>query len=665
MKFSYNFLQSFFKKKLPPAEKLAEKLMMHFFEVEEIEHLKDDIVFDIDVLPNRAADCFSHVGVAREIAAIIGMEYEKPKADFQEDSESISDLINIKVKNACSRYTLRAMKGVKVKPSLPYIQKRLKSCGIKPINNIVDATNYVMLEMGQPLHAFDGGKIGGEDIVVRFAKKREKIVTLDEKRYELYDDILVIADEFSPLGIAGIKGGIVPEVDKNTNLIFIEAGNFDAKTVRKGSQKLKLRTDASSRFEHGIPPEFTKEALDRVVTLIAKNGGGKILKGALDYYPNENKAKEIIFLAQEVRGLLGVEIPLKEIERILRSLEFKVRREGDTFYAEVPYFRIDISIKEDVIEEVGRIYGYENIKPVMPTVQMRLSKESASVKMEKIFRNLWSAIGFSEAYNYSFINNKVATSFEYKNLIEVEKPVSLEYKYLRPSLLPGLLENIKENEKNFKEIKIFELGRVFFYDDVAKEKKMISGVMAPDNFYEMKGALDVFFEKINIEDISYFPVQDENFLNLNRSAKIISGDVVIGYVGEISSEIRGKINLKKKVSVFEIDFEKIVEIASEIKPYDQISRFPFMIRDLAVLVPEKTLHDEVLKEIKNAGGILLRNIDLFDVYKGESIPEGQKNFAFRLFFQAKNKTLSPEEANRLQEKVIKALDSKPEWKVRK
>ncbi len=665
MRFSYNFLQSFFRKKLPPPEELADKLMMHFFEVEEIEKLRGDTVIDIDVLPSRAADCFSHIGIAREISAITGMKYEKPQIRLKEGRREISDLINVTVKAACLRYTLRAVEGVKVKSSPPYIQKILKSCGIKPINNIVDITNYVMLETGQPLHAFDGEKIEGGKIVVRFAKKREKIVTLDEKRYELNDNIMVIADELSPLGIAGIKGGIVPEVDKSTNIVLLEAGNFDSKTIRKASQHLKLRTDASLRFEHGVPVEFTKEAVGRAVSLITSIAGGKALKGEVDYCQEKRKMKEVTFKAEEVRDILGVEISLKEIERILRSLEFKTKRNGNFFHIEVPYFRTDVSLKEDVIEEVGRIYGYANIKPVVPKAEITSQEESLSLKMESACRKLLCSIGFTETYNYSFINDKVASVFEYENLIEMEKPVSLEYKYLRPSLLPGLIDNIRKNEKNFEDIKIFEIGKVFSSLEDEKEKKKISGISSPADFYDLKGRINAFLEKILVPNVSYSPAPKDSFLDPYCSAEIFSGDDVIGVIGEIPPRVRKEMDIKKRTVFFEIDFAKIILLAKSVKTYDPISRFPFMTRDLAVLVPRKTTYKEVLREVKNAGGVLLRKTELFDVYEGESIPEGKKNFAFRLFFQAKNKTLSSEEANKLQEKIIKALDDKSEWKVRK
>ncbi len=665
MKFSYNFLQSFFKKKLPSPEKLADLLMMHFFEVEDIEKKGKDFVLDIDILSSRAGDCLSHMGVAREIAAITGEDFVMPETKIKKYGKDINEKASVEVRGGCLRYTLSGVEGVKVKSSPSYIQARLKSCGIRPINNVVDVTNYVMLETGQPLHAFDAKKIEGEKIIVRYAKKREKIVTLDEKRYDLRDSILVISDELSPIGIAGIKGGIVPEVDKETETIFLEAANFDPITVRKGSQYLKLRTDASLRFEHGIPLELTKIAIDRAVSLISQTAGGQVFKNVVDYYPEKRKEKIIHFNIDDVRSVLGTAISYKEVERVLRALNFKVQREKDLFSVTAPYFRIDVEIKEDIIEEIGRIYGYENISPENPKEDIIPSKEN-NFHIETNCREIWKGFGFSETYNYSFINEKYAEFFKREELIEMEKPASLEFKFLRPSLIPGLLKNLQENEKNYEEIGLFETGKVFLKKEgEVKEEKKMAVISSTDNFYTIKGKIDSFLKKIFLEDISYTECEKRTFFENFSSAKIIFQNECIGFLGKLSQKVRKEMKIKSNPLIVEFDFSKLKKFYREKVEYKPIFKFPSLIRDIAVLVPKDVSYEDVQKKINKEGGLVLRKIELFDFYEGKGIPQEMKSFAFRLTFQSKNKTLSSQEANNLQEKVIKALEDVSDWKVRR
>jgi len=522
-----------------------------------------------------------------------------------------------------------------------------------------------MLETGQPLHAFDADKIEGGKIFVRYAKKREKIVTLDEKRYELKDNILIIADELSPIGIAGIKGGIVPEIDANTKSIYLEAGNFDPITIRRGSQDLKLRTDASLRFEHGISPELTQIAVDRAAGLIAEIAKGNVVKGRVDYYPEKSKEREISFEIEELRKVLGVDISLKEVEKILRSLDFKVKRNSSSFFVIPPILRMDVFIKEDVFEEVGRIYGYENIQKAVPQESIIPAEKEESFEVEDLCKNIWQSFGFSESYNYSFINENDAGCYDIKELIEMEKPVSLEFKYLRPSLFLGLLKNVAENEKNYQNIRIFELGSVFFKKETeSTELKKLSAVSTVDDFYQMKGKIETFFKKLSGRNTSYKETEENSILNKNRSAEILFNSEKIGFLGEVSHEARKRLKIKSEVVLFEIDFGKIVNAYKKVKEYEQVLKFPPSVRDISVLVPKNEPYLNVLEKIKKEGGTMLRKVDIFDFYEGKEIPKDMKNFAFRLTFQAKNKTLSSKEVNALQEKIIKALNGVSEWKVR-
>ena len=688
MKFSYNWLQSFFKKKLPKPAKLAELLTAKAFEVSEVKRVDTDFVLDIDVLPNRGPDCFSHFGIVREISAITNLTWaagrwcpasEKIKL-IENKKNRVKDFISVKVKNqlACLRYTARVVVDIKVGSSPKWIQKRLKVCGLRPINNIVDIANYVMLETGQPLHAFDFDKIESvkiKNIIVRKARKSEKIITLDNEKHDLDDDILIIADEVEPLAIAGIKGGKKAEIDNKTKIVVLESANFDSRIIRKGSKKLNLRTDASLRFEHGIDPNLTETAINRATFLIQKLVGGKVARGIVDIYPKKVFPKRIKLDLDYVEKLLGVKIPPKEIIRILKSLNFKIiqhlKSNSRCLIVEVPTFRLDISIPEDLIEEIGRLYGYEKIPTTFPVVALIPPKRNEEIFWEDITKNILKEAGFTEVYNYSFINKEDEKLFGFRksDLIEVENPVSLEQKYLRPSLIPSLLKNVQTNQKIFQDVKIFELGKIFQKPN--KEKKMLTGLMSGDVFYQAKGLIDLLLNKLGISNIWYdeFKARPEAskaaIWRPKKCAEIKVNHEEIGFLGEIFPGILEDLKISMRLVIFDFDFEKLTKLVSEEHEYRPISRFPVAIRDLAVLVPPETKVEEVLNKIEASGGPLIRDIDLFDIYEGEELPERKKNLAFHIIYQAEDRTLSSKEIDEIHNKIIKELEEEPEWQVRK
>jgi len=693
MVFSYNWIQSFFKKKLPKPEKLAELLTMKAFEVEEVKKIGKDWVFDIDVLPNRAGDCLSHMGIARESSSLLDLEFRIPDLRFQEAKDlKAKDLIKVEVKNKedCLRYTAKVITGVKVKSSPKWVKARLKVCGLRPINNIVDIANYVMLETGQPLHAFDAQKLEGEKIIVRFAKNREKIVTLDEEKYDLDEDVLVIADAKKPVAIAGIKGGLSAEIDKKTKIVVLESANFEPRTIRKSSKKLGLKTDASLRFEHGIDPNLTELAINRAASLIQGIAGGTILQGLIDFYPKKVFSKRIKLDLDSVERLLGVKIPRKEIFDILKRLQFKLTearplsKTKGIIMVEVPTFRLDVSIPEDLIEEIGRVHGFDKIKAIFPIAALIPPKRNLDIFWEDITKNILKEAGFTEAYNYSFIGEKETKIFNYKakEIITVENPVSVEQKYLRPSLIPSLLKNVKENFRYLDEIKIFELGKIFknlyrLANNEQSEKRMLAGLIAKkegreEEFYRLKGVIDSLLNKLGISDIwydEYQPTPEESKLSIwqpQKCAEIKVNHMEIGFLGEISSKILDELKLNLlKIVVFDIDFEKLKTLASEEHEFKPISPYPAAIRDVAILVPRGILVQDVLNKIEVAGGNLVRDVDLFDIYEGENLPEGKKNLAFHIVYQSEARTLSSEEIDKTHQKIINALEKEPDWQVRK
>ncbi|KUK66083.1 MAG: pheT, partial [Parcubacteria bacterium 34_609] len=446
MIFSYNWLQSYFTEKLPTPEKLAEVLTMHSFENEYIEKKGSDYILSIDVLPDRAGDCFSHNGIAKEISVLLNKKIIYPKIKTK---ETLKDSIPVKIENSddCLRYTALIIKNVKIEESPKWLKEKLEVCGINSINNIVDITNYVMLETGQPLHVFDDDKISG-GIIIRRAKKGEKISLLGGKEYVLDENILIIADEEAPLAIAGIKGGKKAEITNETKNIVLESANFNHKLISTTARRLNIRTDASLRFEQKIDPNLTSYAIDRAASLIDLPSSTKI-----DVYKKKLKPWNIKINIDEINKTLGIDIPQKEVERILKSLGFVVK---ENMVVEVPTYRQDITIPENITEEVGRIYGYDKIPLTLPHFS-EPAKMNDDIFWQNKTKDIMKELGYSEVYGYSFIGDQEKEDFNL-TVREINNPVSSYYKYLRPTIIPQLINFTKENLKYFDKVKIFELG---------------------------------------------------------------------------------------------------------------------------------------------------------------------------------------------------------------
>lgn len=673
MLFSYNWLQSFFKRKLPKPKELAENLTMHAFEVEELSKKGKDWILNIDVLPNRGSDCFSHIGVAREISALCGLKLKPKQHKLKEQKKKAGELLELEVKNKndCFRYTARVVTDVKVKDSPPDVKQRLRAVGLQPVNNIVDIANYVMLETGQPLHTFDLEKISEKKIIVRRAKKGEKITSLENKKYMLDKGVLVIADTKNPLAIAGIKGGKKAEITRSTKTVVLESANFNPKLIRSGSQKIGLRTDASWRFEHGLDLSLTEEAINQAAFLIGKIAGGKICKGLVDFYPRRPSEKRIKLDLDYVNSLIGLEISPSQVNKILQRLGFKIIEQSRRkLLVGVPGFRLDVNLPEDLIEEIGRIYGYEKIPSLFPTAALVPPEKNLNIFWTERLRDILKEAGFTEVYTTSFNNKKEIELFNYKKskLVETHNPISAEYQFLRPSLIPNLLKVFGENQKSFSEIKIFELGKIFKKE---KEKRALTGLISGDAFYQAKGVVDLLFQNIGVSDVWYdqyqpTPEESQNAIwDCERCAEIKLGSEEVGFLGEIASPIREVLKLESRAVVFDFDLEKVQNLASEEHEYRPTSPYPEAIRDIAVLVPREVLVEEVLEKIGEAGSELVRDVDLFDIYEGEEIPEGKKNLAFHIIYQAEDKTLSSSEIDNLQNKIIETLESNLGWEVRK
>jgi phenylalanyl-tRNA synthetase beta chain len=692
MNFSYNWLQEFFPKKLPAPQKLAELLTMHFMEVEGLEKCGQDWVLNIDVLPSRGGDCFCHFGVAKECGLLAGLKIKPADYEVKEDSKlKTKNFVKVDVQDkiGCRRYTARLVKDVKIGPTPEPIKAKMASCGLQSISNVVDATNYVMMEMGQPLHAFDADKLAG-GIVVRRARKGEKILALDTKEYELDEKDLVIADGEGVLAIAGIKGGRRAEIDENTKTIILESANFDPASIRRTSRRLNLRTDASLRFEHDLDPNLSEIAVDRVAGLIQELAGGTIASGVVDVYPKKVSSKSLKLDLGHVNSLLGADIAEAKMTSILKGLGLGVKpaKEGSVSVV-VPTWRKDINLEADLAEEIGRVYGLDNIKPVFPCVPLAPAKRNDSIFWEGAAKDILKGTGFFEVYNYSLFFDKQAEIFGFPPavLAELKNPVNVGQKYLRPSLLPHLLNNIKTNEKiasdqssgiSFSEIKIFELSKVFHSakkgeKNVNGEKRMLSGAALGGGkvFYEMKSAVDLLMDKLGAGRADYEElrgVEDDAGASIwhpSVFAAIKIAEERVGSIGEISPRISGELGISQGAVVFDIDFDKLQKICKEERLYQPIPKFPPVMRDLAVLVPVSIKVGEVLSVIKASGGDLAVRVSLFDVYEGNNLPQGIKNLAFQIIYQSLERTLTSQEIDQLQNKIIKALEANPGWEVRK
>ncbi|MCK4525390.1 MAG: phenylalanine--tRNA ligase subunit beta, partial [Candidatus Andersenbacteria bacterium] len=471
----------------------------------------NDAIFEIDILPNRAHDCLCHLGVAREIAAILGLSIKYQVLSIKQNLKD--SFLNIKIEDEklCRRYSAIVVRNIEIKDSPAWLKNKLESCGVRPINNIVDITNYVMLAFGQPMHAFDADKLNGK-IVIRSAKKGEKILALDDEIYKLNKDELVIADEKNPIAIAGVMGGKDTAVDENTKNIIFESANFDCTNIRRTAKQLKLSSESSYRFEREIDPEITMPALNKAVEMAKDLAGGKIEEDIADIYPSPVQQKELEFKFERIKNLLGVEVVKKEVTRILKSLDFEVAVNNEIIKVKVPTYRIDIERANDIIEEIGRIYGYENIPEVAPEVEMRSVAGDKILSLEKDLRIISEGLGFCEIYNYSFVSEKDINNLGLKieDHLELQNPLSEEHKFLRISVLPYLLKNVEKNLKYKDSFMLFEMGRIYLKSNnkLPNEKRIFAGIMVDKNiknslFYGLKGQVEILLSKLGIDKLIY------------------------------------------------------------------------------------------------------------------------------------------------------------------
>jgi phenylalanyl-tRNA synthetase beta chain len=677
---SYNWLKDYVEIKDSPKE-LARKLSLCGPSVEKIIKKEDDYIFDTEITTNRP-DVLSMIGFAKEVSAITSVPVIPAKAEisalsFKSNLCVNSDInlqIQIKDKKNCPRYIAIVLDNVKVKESPWQIQKHLLSYGVRPINNIVDITNFVMLEYGQPMHAFNYEKISGEKIIIRKAKKGEKIISLDDDEYNLDENMLVIADEKEPIAIAGIKGGKKAEIDSKTKTIILEAANFDEVSIRKTARALNLYSESSTRFEKGLSDQLLLPAMARAIELVQNLVKTNIASPLIDKGVQKYQPKKIKLNKQNVETFLGIKIPEQKIVKILESLGFEIKK----FVVTVPFWRDkDVEKEVDLIEEIARIYGYHKLPTELPIGEIPRKEKNWNFYWEDKTKEILSGIGMTEIYSYSLVSEELLKKcgFDSKKCLKLLNPLNADLEYMRPNLIPSLLQIISQNQKIKENFEIFELANVYLPKKsgvLPDERLNLCGAVVQKErekiFYQTKGIIELFFKKIGIDAgiISYHATdRNNNIWHSTKTAKIFIKDEQVGIIGEINPEILKKIDIKSSVAMFDFDFEKLIKYATVNKTYQPIIKFPPIKLDLAIILDKKISWNDIQKLIYQNGKNFVKEVDLFDIYQGRGVPKGKKSLAFHITYQSADRTLEDKEINKIQEKIIKELEKKFKAEIRK
>lgn len=638
-------------------------------DIVDILNLREDII-DFEITPNRP-DCLSIEGLGRETAVSLGKEFKNPRKNIDEleveDKKEIEGLkVDIEAPDLCYRYIARVVKNVKIAPSPEWLVRRLNACGIRSINNIVDITNYVMLEMGQPMHAFDINSIEGKHITVRRAKNGEKIITLDEEERSLNENDLVIADATKPVAIAGVMGGMNSEIEKDTETVVFESASFYGGAVRKTAKKVGLRTESSSRFEKGLSSENVLRAINRAIELVKELNVGEAVEGKIDVYPTKQKVNKIRLDYDRINKLLGTKISKEEMIDTLEKLEIKV--ENDIAIA--PYFRTDLEQLADIAEEVLRFYGYDKLDTTLVESDTTIGIRSKEQKIEQKIKNVLVNSGLSEIYTYGFVSDKdLEKSKINKDLKEtsilIQNPLSDEYRLMRPSTIPSMMQTlaINANKKN-QNAKLFDISRNYknINNEVEngevplQENILTIGMYGDDiDFYTLKGLIENVLEISSINRYDVVRETENESYHTGRCANFKVGIDVIATIGEVHPEVLDNYGIEKRAYLAEVNLSKITKYSKVNKKYVEVPKFPAVERDIALIVDEKIEVGQIEKIITKKAKKLLEKMQLFDIYRNEKLGENKKSVAYSLIFRDKNRTLSDEEINVVMESIISEL----------
>ena len=636
----------------------------------------DDVVFELEITPNRP-DCLSLLGVAREIRSETGNPLKLPTVDLKENSINVRDLtsVTIDAPDLCPRYAARVIQDVKVAESPAWLQQRLASVGIGVINNIVDITNFVLMEYGQPLHAFDYDKLTENRIVVRRATEGEHITTLDEVERELTPDMLVIADAEKPVALAGIMGGYDSEITETTCDVLLESAYFNPSSVRATAKALGISTEASYRFERGADPGIVLAALDRAAQLIAELAGGTVCEGVVDVYPGQQPLTQIQLRPERVNFVLGTTLEAAEMAQILNRLGFDVDATGDVYQVTVPTFRSDVTREIDLIEEIARVHGYDNIPTTLPKGDIPVPAPDPKTDVRRRIKHFLLAAGMMEAVNYSFCApncfDKIRLNADdpLRDTLRLRNPLSPEMSVLRTTLTPGLLENAQHNRNHqIDTIALFEIGGIFLHDGEEKEPERVAGVLAgqvgegvyrdpyrPPDFFDIKGLVEGMLEACGVVDWTLQKTGVRTF-HPGRNAEVLLDNKRIGVFGEAHPEVLENYDLPYKAYLFEFDLEGLTDTATFTKRFEPISIYPKVARDLAIVVDKEVLSDMPTELIYTTGGDSVDSVRLFDVYEGEQVPEGKKSLAYTITYHSATETLTDKAVNALHDEVVKRLN---------
>jgi phenylalanyl-tRNA synthetase beta chain len=646
-------------------------------DVKEILGIKGHVI-EFEITPNRP-DCLSMLGMSRETAATFGLELKYPKITISHEHGDIGAFAAVEVLNTdlCRRYSARVATDIVIQPSPEWMQRRLMEAGVRPISNIVDITNYVMLEMGQPLHAFDLDMLAGKKIIVKQAEEDTVFKTLDEAERKLDSSMLMICDGEKPVAIAGIMGGENSEVTRETKSILLESANFYADNVRATSKKLALRTEASARFEKGVDPNIALNAVNRACQLIEELGAGKIVKGIIDTYPNTLEKRSLKVRTHRINDLLGTKLSSAEIADILRKLEIEVIQEGHELLLAIPTFRQDITEEIDIVEEVARIYGYNRIDVTIPKGNSQGAKTNGQI-IEDCAKKFLNAAGVTEISTYSFVSPKgfdmigLPEESFMRRSVKLINPLGEENSIMRTTLMPNMLEVLsRNNNRNVESVKAFEIGRVFLphsipVDRLPVEKPVLTmGMYGKEvDFFTLKGTIESVFNNLGISNIEFIPEKNHPTFHPGRCANLLWENHILGVLGEIHPDVAEKYDLEVRTYLGEIDFNMVLQLTRLDRIYKALPKYPAITRDIALVVKDEVYVKQIEDVIKENGGKLLEQVQLFDVYKGKQIKEGYKSVAYALTYRGEDRTLTDEEVVKVHGKILSQLKEKLEAQLR-
>ena len=630
-----------------------------------------DTVFEYEITSNRV-DCYGVIGIAREAAATFKKKFVLPKVNQTGNSENVADYLSVEVRDSelCKRYVARVVKNIKLAPSPAWMQERLRAVGIRPINNIVDITNYVMAEYGQPMHAFDYDLLEGHKIVVDRAKDGEEFETLDGMVRKLDKDILMINDGKKAVAVAGIMGGENSKITDDVTTMVFECATFDGTNIRLSSKRLGLRTDSSGKFEKGLDPNNAYDAMMRACSLVEELGAGEVVGGCVDVYPVKAVESRVKFEPERINKLLGTDISREDMLEIFDRIELKYDKETDEVVA--PTFRQDIHFMADLAEEVARFFGYDKIPTTLPKSSASIGGINLKLEIEELARDVAKFLGFSEAMNYSFESAKVfdklnlSKDSRYRNAIEISNPLGEDFKIMRTQAVNGILNSLSTNyNRRNKDVHLFELANIYIPKELPLKElpdermQFVLGFYGKENFFDMKGVVEEFLYTIGIVGkLHYDPSCKEEFLHPGRKADIVFDGVRLGYLGEVHPLVCENYKLGERTYIAVLDLPNIIPFVNFDIKYTGIAKYPSISRDISLVVPKNILVGEIEDIIEKNGGSNLESFKLFDIYEGDQIEAGFKSVAYSLTFRNKERTLLDTEVNEVMDKILNKLEAK-------